>query len=98
MLVRPGGVASLGLNDFEDGVALDRIVRIQRDTLTLCVDMPGQGSWINDVQRNGRITRVLVNAFVKHLDVTRLPRASRVRRVENAAVVANVIEQPVADG
>ena len=98
MLVRPGGMAALGLNDFEDGVTLDRIVRVQRDALTLCVDMPGQGSWINDVQRNGRITRVLVNAFVKHLDVTRLPRASRVRRVENAAVVANVIEQPVAEG
>jgi len=42
-------MAALGLNDFEDGVALDRIVRIQRNALTLCVDMPGQSSWINDV-------------------------------------------------
>src|SRR5215472_4865055 len=97
MLVGPSGVAASGLRHFENGVGEDRIVRVFRNALASCVDVPGQCRRIDHVQRNRRVARVLVDRFVIDLHIAGLSEAGSVRWIKNAASKADIVEKPVAD-
>ena len=97
VLVCPSGVPASSLYDFEDGVGPQRAVGIQRDAIPVRVQVTWQLAWIDYVQRDVR--RVIqVDTLVKHHHVARGSRARRVRGVEDGTVVADVVEQSVADG
>ncbi len=98
VFVRPSRATTFAPDDFEDGIGLHGVVGIKPDTLTVLVQAIRQCGGINDVQRDRRSATVPVNAFIEHLHVTDLPGAIRVCRVEHAAIVTDVVEQPVADG
>src|SRR6267143_3240805 len=98
VLVSPGGVATRASDDFEDRVAPDRIMRKHPHTLAILVQPVREGCGINDIQRDGWVARVLVNALVENHRITGLAGAGSVGRIEYGSIVANVVKDPVRDG
>src|SRR6267378_649853 len=85
MLVGPGGVSTRAFDHFEDRVALDCVVGIDRDTGAVH-QATGQVGGIDHIERHVRGV-VHVDGFVKHHVVAGAARAGRVRGIEVGAVV-----------
>ena len=97
VLVRPCSNPARGFHYLEDRVGPHRVVGKHGYTATAGIQASRQLGRINHVLRNvGRI--VEINAFVKDHVIARLASAGSIGRIKNGAVVADVIEQPVADG
>lgn len=98
MLVRPCGVAAFGLDHFEYGVALDRVVRIERDALALFVDCAGAAR--PDPMTFSETGGLPVYLSTLWSNTCMLPGCPAQRVFvgsKNAAIVADIIEQSVAD-
>ena len=97
MFVGPCGVATRALDHLENRVASHRTMRKQWYTLALLVDMTRQFRGINHVLRDTQGI-VEIDTLVENHQVASLAGAGSVGGIENGAIVAHVVKQPMADG
>jgi hypothetical protein len=96
VLVRPGGVSTGGAHHLEQGIGPNELVRVDGPAVALGVELAGQPGRIDRVQRD-LAGLVDVDGLVEDHGVAGAARTARVGRVEHGPVVADVVEDAVAD-